>query len=166
MSAMDVSLDDKGLTRFLNAQDRGDPASLETALSELRLGTKQEHWIWYVFPQLRGLGHSPHAHYYGIQGLSEAADYLRNPLLRERYQLCLSEILTHLRSGTKLRTILGSTDSLKAISSITLFQVMLKRSGTQDQRLASELLLMMEEFFVLISHDGDRPCQATLHCLE
>ena len=82
MSAMDVSLDDKGLTRFLNAQDRGDPASLETALSELRLGTKQEHWIWYVFPQLRGLGHSPHAHYYGIQGLLEAADYLRNPLLR------------------------------------------------------------------------------------
>ncbi len=163
---MNVSPDEKGLNRFLNAQDRGDPASLETALSELRLGTKQEHWIWYVFPQLQGLGHSPHAHYYGIHGLSEAADYLRNPLLRERYQLCLSEMLIHLRNGTKLRSILGSTDSLKAISSMTLFQVVLKRSGTQDQRSVPELLLMMEEFFMLISRDGYRPCQATLHCLE
>jgi uncharacterized protein (DUF1810 family) len=163
---MDVPANDEGLARFLHAQNLGDPASLDTALNELRAGRKQEHWIWYVFPQLRGLGSSRHANHYGIEGLTEAIDYLLDPLLRERYQQCLSELLYHIRNGTKLRIILGPTDAYKAISSITLFQQATKRLGAQDQQLVSELLLMTEEFFRFVSDDNDRPCQATLHYLE
>jgi len=163
---MIISVDNQGLLRFLNAQERGDPASLETALKELRAGRKKEHWIWYVFPQLRGLGSSHHSQFYGIEGLSEAIDYLLNPLLRERYQLCLSELLFSLRKGIELQSILGGADTLKAISSITLFQLAAKSPVLQNEQLASELLLLMDEMFVFVARDGRNPCRATLHGLE
>src|SRR6187401_3720923 len=75
------------LNRFIEAQNAAR-SGFDAALSELRAGQKRSHWIWYVFPQLRGLGSSPMADFYGIAGAAEAAAYLRDPLLGER----LSEI--------------------------------------------------------------------------
>jgi uncharacterized protein (DUF1810 family) len=70
----------ESLDRFLKAQEE----DYETALSEIRSGHKRSHWIWYIFPQLKGLGFSSTSEYYGINGLSEAKSYMENEILRAR----------------------------------------------------------------------------------
>ncbi len=105
------------LDRFLAAQEQDYPR----ALAEIRQGRKTSHWMWYIFPQLRGLGHSALADRYGIQDLAEARAYLRHPVLRAR----LEEISTALLKLPKkdAHTIFGSPDDLKLRSSMTLFAV-------------------------------------------
>jgi uncharacterized protein (DUF1810 family) len=90
-----------GLGRFIEAQGR----SYETALSELRAGEKRSHWIWYVFPQLRGLGHSDNAQYYGITSLDEARAYLADPILGKRLHECVDALLK--LKDTSAETVLG-----------------------------------------------------------
>ena len=102
------------LDRFLKAQAEAYPR----ALSELRTGRKRSHWMWYLFPQLKGLGHSDMAEYYGIQDLAEAKAYWAHPVLSARL-LELSQVLLE-QKGTA-REILGSPDDLKLRSSMTLF---------------------------------------------
>jgi uncharacterized protein (DUF1810 family) len=104
------------LERFIEAQDR----SFETALCELRLGSKRSHWMWFVFPQLAGLGRSPTAQYYGITSLVEARAYLEHPLLASRLHEALGALLiwTAQRSAEQ---ILGVVDAMKLRSSLTLF---------------------------------------------
>ncbi|MBR4389600.1 MAG: DUF1810 domain-containing protein [Prevotella sp.] len=78
----------RNLLRFVHAQDSGgiydDTATYEQALKEVKAGRKQTHWMWYVFPQMKGLGHSEIANFYGINGREEAYAYIANPILRER----------------------------------------------------------------------------------
>jgi len=105
------------LGRFLEAQGR----SYETALSELRAGEKRSHWIWYVFPQLRGLGHSDNAQYYGITSLDEARAYLADPILGKRLHECVDALLK--LKDTSAETVLGYVDALKLRSSLTLFRI-------------------------------------------
>ena len=103
------------LERFAAAQG----GTYDGALAELRAGRKTGHWMWFVFPQLVGLGRSPMAERYGISGLDEARAYLEHPVLRQRLLECCEALLVHRdRSAT---SILGSPDDMKLRSSMTLF---------------------------------------------
>lgn len=104
-----------GLERFLSAQK----GVYGTALEELHAGQKQSHWMWFIFPQLRGLGRSPMAHRYGILSQKEARAYLRHPVLGARLRECVDAIMP-LQDRT-LHEIFGSPDDLKFRSSMTLF---------------------------------------------
>ena len=103
------------LERFVAAQER----VYETALQEVRNGCKQGHGMWYVFPQIKGLGHSEKAQYYAIQCAEEAAAYLEHPVLGKRLQDISIALLGVPTSDPQ--TIFGYTDSLKLRSSMTLF---------------------------------------------
>ena len=110
-----MSGDPFDLQRFLAAQAH----SYATALAELREGRKRSHWMWFVFPQMRGLGSSSMAEIYGIGSLEEARAYLAQPLLGARLRECTAAILAH--HGRPLIEILGAPDDLKFRSSMTLF---------------------------------------------
>lgn len=103
------------MKRFLDAQ-AGD---YETALREIRAGRKRSHWIWYIFPQLKALGRSDTAQYYGIRDLDEARAYLEDPVLCTRL-LEISGALLDL-PGNDPRAVMGYPDDLKLRSSMTLF---------------------------------------------
>ena len=103
------------LERFVTAQAPVYP----DVVVELRAGQKHGHWMWFVFPQLRGLGLSPTAHRFGVVSLDEARAYLQHPLLGPRLVECALLILGH--AGRSAREILGSPDDLKLRSSMTLF---------------------------------------------
>ena len=103
------------LQRFVTAQ----APVFTDALEELKKGRKRTHWMWFVFPQLRGLGSSSMAKFYGIGSLDEARAYLAHSLLGPRLVLCTETVLAI--KGKTLREIFGSPDDLKFGSSMTLF---------------------------------------------
>jgi uncharacterized protein (DUF1810 family) len=103
------------LDRFVKAQAR----SYAQALDEIRAGHKVSHWMWYVFPQLDGLGSSPTARMYAIQGLAEAEQYLAHPVLGPRLTACAEAVLQV--KGRSARDIFGTPDDLKLRSCATLF---------------------------------------------
>jgi len=103
------------LQRFVDAQDR----VYDTVLAELRNGAKRSHWIWFVFPQLRGLGRSATAQHYGISSLEEARAYLAHPVLGPRLRDCTR--LVAATDGRSVDEIFGWPDNLKVRSSMTLF---------------------------------------------
>lgn len=112
-----VSYIDYNIERFLEAQDGVYPI----ALKELQEGKKRSHWMWYIFPQLKHLGHSYNAKYYGISGFEEARAYLNDPILRSRLREVCEAIL-------KLPTndpheVFGGIDGHKLRSSMTLFDM-------------------------------------------
>lgn len=105
------------LSRFLTAQT----PIFDTALEELRAGRKQSHWMWFVFPQLHGLGHSSMAQFYGIRSLDEARAYLAHPVLGPRLMLVTRTVQA--LEGRSLNAIFGSPDDMKFRSSMTLFSL-------------------------------------------
>lgn len=105
-----------GIERFLQAQESTYPV----ALHEIKSGKKQSHWIWYIFPQLRGLGHSHKSHYYGIADEKEAKEYWENPVLRKRLLDITVALIEHRHDNTICK-ILGDVDALKVKSCMTLF---------------------------------------------
>jgi len=105
------------LERFVTAQD--DDGTYADALAELRAGRKTSHWMWFVFPQLEGLGHSAMAQRYALAGLSEARDYLAHPVLGPRLVVC-TEALAGL-AGSDPERVFGPVDAQKLHSSVTLF---------------------------------------------
>ncbi|MGD0452666.1 MAG: DUF1810 domain-containing protein [Solirubrobacteraceae bacterium] len=105
------------LRRFTDAQDEAN--AYECALSELRAGRKTSHWMWFVFPQITGLGHSPTAMAYAISSLAEARAYLAHPALGPRLLEC-TRALTE-TTGATAGEILGDVDAMKLRSSMTLF---------------------------------------------
>lgn len=109
--------DDNSLERFVSAQ----AYAYDNALNEIKSGRKRSHWMWYIFPQLQGLGYSSMAKRYGITNLDEAARYLNHPLLGPRL-IEISTALTHLKSDDAT-AIMGSPDDLKLHSSMTLFSL-------------------------------------------
>ena len=118
-----------GLGRFIEAQ----AGSYATALAELRAGAKRTHWIWFVLPQLRGLGTSPMAERYGIASLAEARAYLAHPLLGPRLIECVQALLAH--RGRSAAAMLGALDALKLRSCLTLFARAAPGEGPFDQAL-------------------------------
>ena len=103
------------LQRFVTAQT----PVFDTAVAELRAGQKRTHWMWFVFPQLRGLGRSPTAIFYGVASMAEAQAYLAHEILGPRLDLCTRAVL-EVRDRT-LHQIFGSPDDMKFRSSMTLF---------------------------------------------
>jgi len=104
------------LDRFVTAQD-GVHAE---ALAELRAGRKQSHWMWFVFPQIAGLGRSTTATFYAIASADEARAYLAHPLLGPRLHACAEALLAH--RSLSAEAILGAVDAMKLKSSMTLFE--------------------------------------------
>lgn len=111
-----ASSDPFRLSRFVDAQS----AVWSSVIAELAGGRKRSHWMWFVFPQLRGLGHSERARYYGIDGIDEARAYLAHPLLGSRLQECAAA-LEGLQPGLSAHEIFGDPDDLKLRSCLTLF---------------------------------------------
>jgi uncharacterized protein (DUF1810 family) len=105
------------LARFVDAQDAH--GTYGTALAELRAGRKTTHWMWFVFPQLTGLGRSATAQHFAVSGLDEARAYLAHPVLGPRLRECATA-LTEL-PGHDPVAVLGSVDAAKLRSSMTLF---------------------------------------------
>jgi uncharacterized protein (DUF1810 family) len=105
------------LARFVVAQD--ERGTYEAALAELRAGRKRTHWMWFVLPQLRGLGSSPLAQHFGITGLSEARAYLQHPVLGPRLRACCAALVE--LGGDDAAAVLGPVDAQKLRSSMTLF---------------------------------------------
>jgi uncharacterized protein (DUF1810 family) len=104
------------LERFVEAQ----APAYRQALAELKAGQKQSHWMWFVFPQLRGLGRSHIAQHYGISSASEARAYLGHALLGPRLIECTEAVLKH--RGGDAEAIFGAVDAMKFRSSMTLFE--------------------------------------------
>lgn len=124
---MDLSA--QGLERFVQAQDR----VYETVLSELAMGEKTTHWIWFIFPQLKELGKSPIAKHFGISSRQEAVDYLGHPLLGRRLLECVQLLLDQRNSDA--HDIFGSPDDLKFRSCLTLFAQVAKVEPVFDAAL-------------------------------
>ena len=103
------------LERFVSAQE----GTYAGALRELRAGRKTGHWIWFIFPQLAGLGRSEMSRFYGIDSLGEARAYLEHPVLGPRLRECVRAVLA--TSGLTAEQIFGSLDARKVRSSMTLF---------------------------------------------
>ena len=138
--------DPEDLERFLDAQS----AIYSTALGELRAGRKRSHWMWFVFPQLRGLGVSETSARFGIEGEPEARAYLAHPLLGPRLLEC-AQALIDLAGNPDAEEIFGELDALKLRSSMTLFASI---AGP-----ASPFSAVLERYF-----DG-RPDPATVEIL-
>lgn len=134
------------LSRFLEAQKN----SYDTALREIRAGRKRSHWMWYIFPQIRGLGYSAMAQHYAIRDLGEAREYVQHPVLGPRL-IEISEALLSLDESDP-RRVMGSPDDLKLRSCMTLFQ-----SATPDQPVFGKVL---DKFY------GGQPDGRTLEILS
>ena len=119
------------LTRFVTAQDGG--GTYDAALRELRAGRKTSHWMWFVFPQVAGLGRSSTARHYALAGLDEAAAYLAHPVLGPRLQACCRALLE--QQNADAAALLGSADAQKLHLSMTLFAL-----NTSDEPLFAEVL--------------------------
>lgn len=109
---------EKLLDRFIKAQDSYD--IYETALQEMKAGHKRSHWIWYVFPQLKGFGHSYNSEYYGLDDVEEAKAYLKHTILGNRLREITNVLLDH--TDEDVVTLMGGhIDAIKLCSCMTLF---------------------------------------------
>ena len=134
------------LQRFKEAQER----DFDTALSEIRRGRKQSHWMWYIFPQIQGLGFSSTSAYYAIQNMAKAEDFLNDPYLGANLRT-ISEALLELDTDDPYQ-IFGSPDHLKLLSCMTLFEAAEGEGGVFTQ--------VIEKYY-----DGRRD-DKTLYILE
>ncbi len=118
------------LARFVTAQE----GVYDAALAELRSGRKRTHWMWFVFPQIDGLGHSPISKHYAIKSLAEARAYLDHPVLGPRLRECAEALLAV--DGRSASEIFGYPDDLKLKSSMTLFARVAEPGSAFDRVLA------------------------------
>lgn len=118
------------LQRFLDAQ----APVYDEVCAELRAGRKQSHWMWFIFPQLRGLGHSAMAQHYGITSRAEALAYLQHPVLGQRLQECMGLLLQHPKLSAE--DMLGGIDAMKLRSCATLFAEVAPQAPVFAQVLA------------------------------
>ena len=130
------------LERFLKAQEK----TYAGALAELKAGRKRGHWIWWVFPQMRGLGTSEYSVFYGLADQAEARAYLEHPVLGTRYCECVSVVHGHVcEGGVAPLTLMGSEiDVVKLRSSLGLFAgVAAERAGAGFRQQCGELLKVL-----------------------
>jgi uncharacterized protein (DUF1810 family) len=156
------------LERFHRAQ-AGKWAGYSTALAEIRSGGKRSHWIWYIFPQLAGLGASSTARSYALRDLDEACAYLRDPVLRARYEEISTAVSEQLERGLPVEEIMGgSVDARKLASSLTLFRAAAARLATGEAALDTAGLIQRCDLILQqTAADGYGPCRFTTeHCAE
>ena len=151
------------LQRFKDAQQRRG-SGFEAALSEIQSGEKRGHWIWYVFPQLAGLGHSTASREFGIDGVAEAEAYLRDPVLRGRLLTIAIAVEEQVRHRISLESLMNSSiDVMKLVSSLTLFSHVAKRlhkaEGLSDY---ASLARVADNILARADAQGYPPCQFTV----
>lgn len=134
------------LQRFVLAQDK----MYDLALKELKRGKKRSHWMWFIFPQLRGLGKSAMSYTYGLDGAAEAAAYLAHPVLGDRICECCAALLKH--KDKTAEEIFGHIDAMKLRSSMTLFAAVSDADAVFNEVLA-------------VFYGGNR-CDRTLNLLK
>lgn len=125
-----MNLTTQGLQRFVEAQDR----VYESVCNELALGEKSGHWMWFIFPQLKSLGHSPIAKHYGIESAAEALAFWQHAVLGQRLLECTRLVLA--QPNTTARDIFGTPDDLKFKSCMTLFAQVAPQEPAFQQALA------------------------------
>jgi uncharacterized protein (DUF1810 family) len=125
------------VSRFVEAQDAG--GSYDAALAELRAGRKRSHWMWWVFPQLVGLGRSATSTRYGVLGVGEARAYLGHPVLGPRLHECVDALLA--LDGDDPAAVLGAVDAVKLRSSMTLF------ARAADEKEGASFRAVLERYF-------------------
>lgn len=143
MTAFDIE-------RFVEAQE-SEYSGYALALKEMQAGEKHGHWIWYIFPQLRGLGHSGNADFYGIEDLAEAREYLNHPVLGPRLREITLAALSHSDDRLAIELMGSEIDVMKFKSSMTLF----------DKACPNDIFADVLEAF----YDGER-CRRTLMMLK
>jgi uncharacterized protein (DUF1810 family) len=148
---------------FKHAQD-SPHAGFQTALNEIRQGAKRGHWIWYVFPQLEGLGFSPLAQAFAIHGTDEAEAYLRDDELRTRLLTITEAVADQLQTGMDLHELMGSDiDARKIVSSLTLFaHVARTLADREHSEQFAALAEVAEEVLTRAAQAGYPPCAYTL----
>ncbi|MDR3401192.1 MAG: DUF1810 family protein [Chthoniobacter sp.] len=151
------------LQRFHTAQS-SQWAGYDTALAEMRAGRKSSHWIWYIFPQIGGLGRSSTAREYALGDLDEACDYLRDPLLRSRYEEMANAVSEQLSRGAPIEELMGgSTDAHKLVSSLTLFRAAATHLAPDDGGVGfTRLSELCDSILQRTSTQGYPPCDFTL----
>jgi uncharacterized protein (DUF1810 family) len=153
--------------RFLSAQS--DPfTGFDAALGEIRAGRKTGHWIWYVFPQLSGLGGSAMSQRYGVAGVEEAVEYLRHPELCERLLTITTAAADQLRAGQSVERLMGSSiDARKLVSSLTLFGAVARRLFLAEGQPAHDgLARVADEVLAAAAAQGHPPCRFTIDQLD
>jgi uncharacterized protein (DUF1810 family) len=149
------------LERFQQAQ-AAPGAGYDTALAEIRQGRKRSHWIWYIFPQIDGLGRSATARFYALRDVAEARDYLHDPLLRSRYEEIAGAISEQLTRGLPLRKLMGSDiDALKVVSSLTLFRAA-AQSLARDDSTFNSVAQLCDSLLAQTAAQDYPPCSDTL----
>ena len=144
-----MSGDPFDLARFVSAQ----AGVYDPAIDELRAGRKRTHWMWFIFPQLRGLGSSPTAQFYGISALDEATAYLQHPVLGPRLELAVSAVQSS--PAASLNVLFGSPDDLKFWSCVTLFREAASEKSDRELFTAG-----LDQFY------GGEPDPRTLQILQ
>ena len=155
------------LERFIVAQD-GEAAGIDAALAELHAGRKQGHWIWYVFPQLAGLGMSSMSQRYGLRGRDETAAYLRHDELRDRYARAVDVVAEHMcrLQPPALATLMGSEiDARKLVSSLTLFEAVASSLAEGGDAVLAALAERIGEVLASAESQGYERCAVTLERL-
>lgn len=150
------------LERFVEAQDAG--AAFDRALGEIRAGGKRGHWIWYVFPQLAGLGMSAMSQAYGIRDVEEAEAYLRHPVLAPRLLTITIAVAEQIRRGARIETLMGAPiDATKLVSSLTLFgRVAARLHERGEEQRAGALAAVATEILDAAAGQGYPACRRTL----
>ncbi len=153
-----------GLARFVTAQDAAE-SGFATALAEIRRGGKRSHWIWYVFPQLAGLGMSSTSQYFAIADIEEATAYLRHEQLRGRLLAITTAVAAQLGPPSRrpVRALMGGdTDARKLVSSLTLFAPLARTLQAQDGLPDYATLAdAAEEVLRIAEAQGYPPCAVT-----
>lgn len=143
-------IDSFDLNRFIEAQD-SPYDGYDTALSEMTKGEKQNHWIWWIFPQIAGLGHSGNSRFYAINGKEEAMEYLEHPVLGSRLREITEVVMAHADDRIAMELMGWEIDAMKLKSSMTLF----------DQVSPNDIFAdVLDAYF-----DGER-CSRTLRILN
>ena len=150
------------IERFVAAQD--EAGQYEAALQEMRTGHKRGHWIWYVFPQIAGLGMSSMSRMYAIRDRDEAEAYLRHPVLFPRLLEISGAVAEQVRKEVAIDDLMGSSiDAAKLVSSMTLFRGVASRlqAPAGDERHAA-FVSLADEILAAASHQGYPPCKESL----
>jgi uncharacterized protein (DUF1810 family) len=158
-----------GLERFKSVQAAAH-GGFDAALAEIRAGGKRGHWIWYIFPQLAGLGASPMSVQFAIADEAEAIEYVRDPDLRARLLTIATAVAEQLkaRQPASLRALMGSdTDARKVVSSLTLFRHVAEKLGASEQQASlTQLANVAAEVLSIAAEEGYPLCAFTLRQLR
>jgi uncharacterized protein (DUF1810 family) len=154
------------IERFVEAQNAG--RAFESALDEIEAGRKRGHWIWFIFPQLSGLGVSYMSQVYAIADRDEAFAYLRHPVLFPRLLAITMAAAEQIRKGTSVDTLMGSSiDAAKLVSSLTLFaNVVRSRDAVGRDETHAAFADAADEILAAASTQGFPPCRYTLAHLD